>query len=105
RAQGVIDSYASAGTVVPKNGSPDALHCDHVHPLTVDDLRRLTTTEEWLEAIPRVTEGEWVTAAENYSLQPHEKAGLTGWDKYRAADVVLSRIAQHPGRSGGAAAP
>lgn len=92
-AQKVIDSHAAADTLVPKNGSPDALHCDHVHPLTVDDLRRLTTPERWLEEIPQLTEVVCVTAAENYSLQPHEAAGVKGWDKYRAAAIVLREVA------------
>ena len=92
RAQAVIDAHAAVGTAVPKNGSPDALHSDHVHPVTAEDLHRLLTIEDWLDAMPRLTEVVCLTAAENYSLLPHEAAGITGWDKYEAAGIVLRPV-------------
>lgn len=42
-AQRVIDVYGAAK--VPKNASDDALHADHVYPVTEDDLYHNDTLE------------------------------------------------------------
>lgn len=88
-AQAVIDRYAAAGEAVPKNGSPDALHSDHTHPLTVADLERLQTVEQWIAELPRLTEVVCLTAAENYSLERVERDGHTGPAKYQVAGITL----------------
>ena len=53
-AQAVIDRYDRAGRPIPKNGSSDALHCDHVHALTAGDLTRLVSVEQWIIELPRL---------------------------------------------------
>ena len=88
-AQAVIERYATAGEPIPKNSSLDALHSDHVHPLTAEDLTGLLTRGAWLEQLPRITEVVCVTAEENYRLEKVEAAGLTGWPKYAAAGITL----------------
>lgn len=50
-AQDVIDAYEARGDPVPKNSSLDALHSDHVFPLSADDLLRRKTVEDWLTAL------------------------------------------------------
>ena len=45
QAQAVIDRYGTEN--VPLNGSSDALHADHVYPLTEELIRATTTVEEW----------------------------------------------------------
>jgi hypothetical protein len=91
-AQAVIDRYNALGSAVPKNGSGDALHCDHVHPLTADDLVRVGAPAEWLVELERATEVVCVTAAENYALERVERDGVTGWEKYAAAGLELLRL-------------
>jgi len=88
-AQAVIDKYAEAGTPIPKNGSGDALHCDHVHALTSSDLGRLLSFEAWQEALARLQTVVCVTAAENYRLEQIESQGVSGWEKYSQADIRL----------------
>ncbi len=51
-AQRVIDEYSEAN--VPKNESPDALHADHVYPLTEDQLHRNDTLELWIDTMHRL---------------------------------------------------
>ncbi|MFZ6005785.1 MAG: hypothetical protein ACOYXM_17820 [Actinomycetota bacterium] len=93
-AQAVIDRYAEAGDLIPKNGSSDALHCDHVHSLTADDLTRLVSVEEWITELPRLVEVVCVTAAENYRLEKLERDGVTGPTKYEMAGIrVLPPVA------------
>lgn len=86
-AQTVIDHYGAAG--VPKNGSPDALHADHVHPFTEDVLHRTKGVEGWLRELAHLSEVVCVTAKENHALQAVEKSGITGPEKYAAAGVAF----------------
>lgn len=86
-AQAVIDKYAAANTPVPKNSSDDALHSDHVFPISLADLQRLQSVNAWLAELPRLTEVVCVTAVENYRLEVLEKTGAHGWSKYEAAGV------------------
>lgn len=88
-AQAVIDRYAIAGEPIPKNGSGDALHCDHVHALTAAELGRLRSPAAWLAELDHLREVVCVTAAENYRLEKVEREGVTGWDKYDAAEIDL----------------
>lgn len=88
-AQAVIDRYDRAGTRIPKNGSGDALHCDHVHALTDADLERLQTVDAWKTEISRLRTVVCVTATENYRLEKVERQGITGWDKYQEAGIAL----------------
>jgi hypothetical protein len=92
RAQEVLDRYAAAGERVPNNNSPDALHCDHVQPLNERDLVELTTQGAWLERLHDLDTVVCVTAAENYSLQQVERAGISGWEKYPEAGVEIFEV-------------
>jgi hypothetical protein len=89
-AQAVIDRHAEAGTAIPQNGSPDALHCDHVFALGPADLRRLARPEAWLDDLGRLDTVVCVTAAENYRIEQVEKKGVDGWTKYATAEVALT---------------
>jgi len=95
-AQKVIDDYAARKELVPKNGSPDALHADHVHRLTETQLRTLTTEAAWQEAMEALLAVVCVTAGENYRLERHEKEGANGWAKYTKAGVELFDVAADP---------
>lgn len=95
-AQAVIDEFAAAGSVPPKNGSEKALHCDHVNVLRSTDLAQCQTAEAWREALPLLKEVVCVTAAENYRLQNLERDGADGWSKYDAAGITLNKIAALP---------
>ena len=88
-AQAVIDKYADDPKQRPRNGSPEALHSDHVYALTMDELNRLDTVEEWVEELERLREVVCVTAAENYELMKVEKGGTWGYSKYEAAEIEL----------------
>lgn len=90
RAQQVIDRYGPAA--VPKNASDDALHADHVYPLTPDTLRRADTVEKWLTELRRTHLVVCVTAKENYLLEAVEKAGVTGPEKYAAAGIEFVTV-------------
>jgi len=87
-AQKVIDAYGKGP--VPKNGSLDALHSDHVYPLTESDLRRNNTIEAWLAALPGLRTVVCVTARENYRLERCEREGITGPPKYAQAGVAFT---------------
>jgi len=87
-AQRVIDEYGAAN--VPKNASPDALHADHVYPLTEDELRRNDTLEIWISAMRRLRTVVCVTAAENYRLEKCERNGVSGPRKYAEAGVTFT---------------
>lgn len=89
-AQAVIDAYATRGEPVPKNSSNDALHADHVHPLTADDLHTNNTVTDWLNTLQRARTVVVVTAAENYALEQIERTGVTGPAKYEAAGITLA---------------
>lgn len=84
----VIAEYAPGP--VPKNGSPDALHSDHVYPLTEEVLRTTLTVEAWLSELARLSAVVCVTAAENYALQQIERGGLTGPAKYAHAGIEMT---------------
>lgn len=88
-AQAVIDRYGEAGTSIPKNGSGDALHCDHVHALAAVDLARLLSVEAWQEELTRLQTVVCVTATENYRLEQIERHGVSGWEKYAQAEIRL----------------
>lgn len=87
-AQRAIDDLGELG--VPKNGSPQALHADHVHPLTVDSLHRIDTLQGWVEELGRLRLVVCVTVAENYRLQAVEHTGVTGPAKYAQAGVAFT---------------
>jgi hypothetical protein len=89
-AQEVIQRYEAQGTEIPKNSSPDALHCDHVFKLTVDHLQRLHTRGDWWVELDSLRAVVCVTAAENYALEKVEAAGYDGWGKYAQAGIVLA---------------
>jgi hypothetical protein len=87
-AQASIDKYAPESP--PKNGSPDALHADHVHPFTVELLHSIDTVEGWLVELQRLRTVVCVTAAENYALQKIEGQGTTGTEKYALAGITFT---------------
>jgi hypothetical protein len=87
-AQRAIERYGAGK--VPKNGSPQALHADHVYPLTEDDLHRNDTVEQWVDALDRLRTVVCVTAAENYRLEALELQGVTGPEKYSEAGIEFA---------------
>lgn len=87
-AQRVIDHYGPSK--VPKNDSPNALHADHVYPLTEGDLRRNDSLELWIDAMPRLRTVVCVTAKENYRLEGCEQKGITGPRKYEEAGITFT---------------
>lgn len=95
-AQTVIDKYGAAGA--PKNDSDDALHADHVHPLTEATLRDTDTVEKWVVELRRVQMVVCVTAAENYRLEVLEWSGTTGLGSTRSP-ASSSRPTNCPGSS------
>jgi hypothetical protein len=86
-AQRVIEEYGPTGP--PKNGSDDALHADHLWPLTEETLWTTTTVEAWVTELRRLSVVAIVTARENYKLMGAEKQKLWGRKKYEAAGVEL----------------
>jgi hypothetical protein len=86
-AQRVLEKYGAEA--VPKNDSPDALHADHVYPVTEVELRRNDTLELWIDAMARLRTVVCVTAQENYRLEQCERQGITGPEKYEAAGVAF----------------
>jgi hypothetical protein len=86
-AQASIDKYAP--DLPPKNGSPDALHADHVNTFATEQLTAITTVAGWLVELRRLTEVVCVTAAENYVLEKLEHGGVTGPEKYAAAGITF----------------
>ena len=88
-AQEVIERYAGLGQAVPKNSSDDALHADHVYPLTVSALQEISSVEGWLEELRRVAIVVCLTAKENYELEKVERGGTTGPSKYAEAGIVF----------------
>jgi hypothetical protein len=89
-AERVIDEYGPGGP--PKNGSDDALHADHLWPLTEETLRSTTTVDAWLIELERLSAVAVVTARENYRLMAAEKQNLWGPEKYVAAGVDLIQV-------------
>ena len=88
-AHEVIARYAAVSEKPPKNGSLDALHCDHVFALRVDDLHAVTTPDGWIRKLAELRRVVCVTAEENYRLELVEKQGLTGMEKYDQAGIDL----------------
>jgi hypothetical protein len=86
-AQASIDKYSPEAP--PKNNSPDALHADHVYPLTGDLLRTVDTVERWIVELEQLRTVVCVTAAENYRLEKVERSGTTGPEKYAEAGVTF----------------
>jgi hypothetical protein len=86
-AQRVVDIYGAAN--VPKNASDDALHSDHVYPVTEDDLYHNDTLAKWIAAMTRLQTVVCVTAKENYLLEAIERRGITGPRKYSEASVTF----------------
>ena len=86
-AQASIDKYAPEPP--PKNGSPDALHADHVYPLTAELLHTIDTVDKWLDELDRLQTVVCVTASENYALEKVERSGVTGPEKYAQAGVTF----------------
>lgn len=87
-AQACIDKYAPDPP--PKNGSPDALHADHVYPLTKELLHTVDAVEKWIVELERLRTVVCVTAAENYVLEKIERRGVTGLEKYPRAGVTFT---------------
>ena len=88
-AQRVIDEAARRGEAPPKNGSLDALHADHVKPLTDARVMQTVTTDQWSELLEELGEVVCVTARENYKLEAIENDGVTGWRKYKVGGIKL----------------
>ena len=91
-AQRVIDECHERGEAPPKNGSDDALHADHVFPLTESDVMVTVSPDEWLALLEGIGLVVCVTASENYDLEKIEKSGVTGWKKYDEAKVKVFDI-------------
>ncbi len=87
-AQDVIDSYQGRGEPLPKNGSNDALHADHVYELGDADLRQTVGVDAWMALLERARTVVVVTAKENYALESIERAGTRGPAKYAKAGVT-----------------
>jgi hypothetical protein len=88
QAQAVIDKYGAEN--VPKNASSDALHSDHVYPLTEEAVRTTTSVDDWVAALEQLRTVVCVTAAENYALERLERQGSTGPEKYALAGVEFT---------------
>ena len=84
QAQRVIREYAASANPLPKNGSVDALHADHIHPVTIKRLKVVITSQQWHTALNRLGKAVSVTAAENYQLQQVER------EHYRFKEVRRS---------------
>jgi hypothetical protein len=93
-----IHKYSPAAP--PKNGSPDALHADHVNTFSTERLTAITTLEGWIAELEHLREVVCVTAAENYVLEKLERSGITGPDKYAAAGITFAAPSdrRHPTR-------
>ena len=87
-AQRVIDEYGADS--VPKNSSADALHADHVYPLSEAELHANDTPEKWIDALQRLRTVVCVTAAENYRLEACERSAITGPEKYAQSGVAFT---------------
>jgi hypothetical protein len=85
-AQAVIDKYTADGEPIPNNNSNDALHADHVWPITERHLKDITTVDAWVAELRHLATVVCVTARENYRLIDVEKA-TPGPEKYAIAGV------------------
>ena len=84
----MIADYAARGEPIPKNGSDEALHADHVYELRVDQLRATFTVDEWHDVLAAARTVVVVTAKENYALEKLERSGIRGPAKYEAAGIT-----------------
>lgn len=103
-AQAVIDRYTAAGEKVPNNNSDDALHADHVWPITERHLKEVTTAA-WDAELRLLATVVCVTARENYRLirvekttPGPEKYAITGV-RFTTADVPWAAMSGDPRRS------
>lgn len=85
-AQVVIDKYTHAGEKIPNNNSEDALHADHVWPITERHLNEVITVDAWIAELRHLATVVCVTARENYHLIRVEKYH-PGPEKYAIAGV------------------
>jgi hypothetical protein len=88
-AQAVIDRCTAAGEKVPNNNSDDALHADHVWPITERHLKEVTTVDAWVEELRLLATVVCVTAQENYRLIHVEKT-TPGPETYVLAGVTFT---------------
>ena len=88
-AQAVVDKYSDLGEEIPNNNSDEALHADHVWPITEQHLRGITSVEGWTSELQRVATVVCVTARENYRLMVIEKT-TQGPEKYALAGVTFT---------------
>jgi len=88
-AQAVIDKCAAAGETVPNNNSDDALHADHVWPITERHLKEVTAIDAWIVELKILATVVCVTARENYRLIRVEKT-TPGPEKYAIAGVAFT---------------
>jgi hypothetical protein len=89
-AQAVIDRCTAVGEKVPNN-SDDALHADHVWPITERHLKEVTTVDAWVEELRLLATVVCVTARENYRLIHVEKT-TPGPEKYALAGVTFTTV-------------
>jgi hypothetical protein len=89
RANEVIQTYIAIGELPPKNSSSEALHADHVWPVTESLLISEKTVEQWMNALSRLGKVVCVTAEENYRLESIERAGVIGPEKYAKAGISI----------------
>lgn len=92
-ADSVIRRYRKRGAQPPKNGSAEALHSDHVFPLTNNRIEQLKTKDDWIDAMTELTTVVCLVASENYMLEQAERTGSWGWEKYEDANIELVEVA------------
>jgi hypothetical protein len=87
-AQASIDKYAPQRP--PRNDSDDALHADHVYPLTAGLLHSVDTVDRLVTELARLRTVVCVTAFENYALERVEAQGSIGPEKYALAGITFT---------------
>ena len=90
-AQAVIDKCTAVGEKVPNNNSDDALHADHVWPITERHLNEITDVDGWIAGLRHLATVVCVTARENYRLIGVEKL-TPGPEKYAIAAVIFTTV-------------
>lgn len=88
QAQQVIDKYTALGQPPPNNNSDEALHADHVYPIREEELRNVTSADNWVHTLLRLREVVCVTAKDNYRLEAIERTGITGPAKCLKANIT-----------------
>jgi hypothetical protein len=81
------------------NNSDDALHADHVWPITERHLKEVTTIDAWVEELRLLATVVCVTARENYRLIHVEKT-TPGPEKYALAGSHVYDRRSSVGRAG-----